>query len=98
MKPLILGAVLLIGSGCAPSQNTDKITSPDAALALACMGCHTGESGAIPALELQSAKSLEALLTDYKNSSGDTVMHLLMRGYSDAEIKALAEHFGSDDD
>jgi len=73
--------------------------APPAQLAEACSSCHgiDGRStGAIPPLAGQDRDTLIAKLTDFRDTeNGQTIMTRLARGYSDAEIAALADYFSS---
>lgn len=64
-----------------------------ATLSLACSGCHSVAGGAIPPLEGRPAASIRQSLLDYKTETdGTTVMHRMMRGYSDADIDAISAY------
>lgn len=70
--------------------------SPDA-LAVACSSCHgvDGKSTtAIPAIAGTSAADLMAALTAFRSGERTgTIMNRIAKGYSDAQIAALAAHF-----
>jgi sulfide dehydrogenase cytochrome subunit len=62
-----------------------------------CLGCHgpggTG-SGGIPALAGRGAEDLRIMLIAFRaNERPGTIMGRVARGYTDAEIAAVAEHF-----
>ena len=60
-------------------------------LALACSGCHGEAGGAIVSLDGYSREQLLTSLSAYKaDTGGTTVMHRLMRGYSDTDIEAVS--------
>lgn len=62
-----------------------------AQLVLACSGCHGPSGGAIVSLDGYSKAELSTALTLYKSDEdGTTVMHRLMRGYSDEDIEAIS--------
>ena len=66
-----------------------------------CANCHGTDGrarGAIPSIAGRPASTLEALLLAYKSDTpppGTTVMNRLAKGYSDAELAALARHFAN---
>lgn len=96
MLPLRLVPVIVILAFNVPIQAAE--TAPPAQLAEACSSCHglDGRStGAIPALAGQSRDDLIGKLTAFRNGENQTVMNRLARGYSDAEIAALADYFSS---
>ncbi len=74
--------------------------APDAALlAGSCQGCHgaTGEGGhGIPSIKQQQTRAefVAAMRAFRANERPSTVMGRITRGYTDAEIAALAVHFG----
>lgn len=62
-----------------------------------CYGCHgpggTG-AGAIPALAGRDAAELRSAMLAFRaNERPGTIMGRVARGYTDAEIAAVAEHF-----
>jgi sulfide dehydrogenase cytochrome subunit len=67
------------------------------AIGFTCAGCHgtDGESqGSAPSLKGEDAATLKEMLMDYKNDKEEgTVMNRIAKGYSDAEIAAVAEYF-----
>jgi cytochrome subunit of sulfide dehydrogenase len=62
-----------------------------------CSNCHgtAGASkGATPSLGGQSKAALTRSMRDFRDGSKKaTVMHQIMKGYSDEQIDALADHF-----
>lgn len=81
----------------APSAaDTSAAIDPGQSLALTCSGCHGGEGVAISDYGLLTREELEARLLSYKqDASGTTVMHRLMRGYSDDEIAAVSRYLST---
>ncbi|MCX8134669.1 MAG: hypothetical protein N3D18_11995 [Roseococcus sp.] len=83
----------LLAAAPAPAQ------APDAALlAGACQGCHgvAGEGGhGIPSIKQQQTRAefVAAMRAFRGNERPNTVMGRITRGYTDAEIAALAAHF-----
>ncbi len=62
-----------------------------------CVGCH-GPNGAgaggVPVIAGRDAGELRAMLAAFRaNERPATIMGRVARGYSDAEIAAMAEHF-----
>ena len=73
-------------------------TLDPAGLADACTSCHglNGRSaGAIPAIGGLDRQTIATALHDFRDHkrSDATIMDRIARGYSDAEIDALAEYF-----
>ena len=74
--------------------------SPNAAdLANACTSCHGIEGhsiGAIPSIGVLDRETLIVQLKAFRAQEGEaTIMKRLVRGYTDAEIEALADYFSS---
>ncbi len=85
----------LSGRAEPPTQET---LGEGAALASVCSGCHGDEesSPAIPGLQGLSAETLAAGFRRYKSESdGSSAMHRLARGYSDAQIQAIADYLAA---
>lgn len=63
-------------------------------IALNCEICHQSGDSAIPTLAGQPAERLRRLLLDFKYLVGQaTLMPRIAKGYSDAELAALADYF-----
>lgn len=96
-----LRAVALLGAGLvwlgAPEVRAQ--TSTGAVLAAPCAACHGAggaSPGAIPAIDKLDAAAMAALLRQFRNAGSEaTVMNRIARGYTDAEIDALAQHFAT---
>ena len=62
-----------------------------------CLGCHgpNGEgAGGIPAIAGRDAAELRAIMAQCRaNERPATIMGRVARGYTDAEIAAMADHF-----
>lgn len=109
-KPLSIGAALLLAcsglaacGGSVTDQDEIKdtgialVTDRSASLALACAGCHSETSTAVVSLNGYGAEALRDSLLRYKLAiDGTTVMHRLVRGYSDDDIELLANYFDQD--
>jgi len=62
-----------------------------------CTICHAREDGdaGMPALADQSAEQLRQSLLDFKyDRKTATLMNRIAKGYSDAELAAVADHLG----
>ena len=74
-------------------------TTTPSALADACAPCHgtDGKSpGAIPALSGKSADYIVQRMLEFKaDARAGTVMNRIAKGYTDAEIAAIARHLGN---
>ncbi|MDH5649818.1 MAG: c-type cytochrome [Gammaproteobacteria bacterium] len=91
----LITTVLLLGS--TQAQATE--ITPASMLANSCAGCHgtDGHSpGAIPAIAGKSTEFIETALKDFRSGNkASTVMERHAKGYTDEEIKLLAEYFAS---
>lgn len=70
-------------------------------LAEACLGCHgpagSGATG-LPALAGRDAAELRATLAAFRaNERPATIMGRITRGYTEAELTAIAEHFAREE-
>ena len=86
-----LGALMVAGLGVLGSALANE-TAPTV-LADSCQECHgtNGNSPAdIPSIAGLEAAALEAALIAFKTDTDATIMGRISRGYTDAEIKALA--------
>ena len=92
---LLAIAILLI---IPVSSFADKVTE-GAMLSITCNGCHGTDghsTGAIPAITGKSSEYLEKAMTDFRDDKRpSTVMKRHAKGYSDAQIKLIAEYFSS---
>ena len=87
----------LLGSACnanpvdtAPQIDAD--TSSAQALSLACQSCHVKDGEVIPDYTHLSKEELAARLTHFKTTKGESVMHRIMSGYSQADIERLSHY------
>ncbi|NOZ55128.1 MAG: cytochrome C [Gammaproteobacteria bacterium] len=66
-------------------------------LSITCSGCHSDENvGAIPSIAGKPAQYIEKALIDFRDDKrSSTVMGRHAKGYSDAEIKLIAEYFSA---
>jgi cytochrome subunit of sulfide dehydrogenase len=89
---LPLAAILL---GIASPQHV--AAGPVPLAAQGCLGCHGpegGGAGAVPALAGRDAGELRTLLHAFRAGERPaTIMDRIARGYSEAELAAIAAHF-----
>lgn len=72
--------------------------STGAQLSAVCSGCHTGETTAFASLSGLTASELQEKFSVYvEDPAGTTVMHRIARGYSEAEIDAIAAYLGAEE-
>lgn len=98
-----IGLAALAACGTAPTTETAKAApvTPGAAANMAsnCFTCHgpDGRSpGSIPSLHNQTSAVIATTLKAFKSGARpSTVMARHAKGYSDAEIDALANHIGN---
>lgn len=98
-----IGLAALAACSTAPTTETAKAApvTPGAAANMAnnCFTCHgpDGRSpGSIPSLNTQTADTIAATLKAFKSGARpSTVMGRHAKGYSDAEIDALANYIGN---
>lgn len=93
--PAILLALGLL-PGAAPAA-----ADPGALLAQGCLGCHGpggGGSHGIPGIAGRPAAETAALMLAFRDDLRPaTIMNRIARGYTEAEIAALAAHFSRRD-
>ncbi len=97
LMPLLGGC----GSTRAETATADLTPTADvstvAVLSLACSGCHGSTSGAITSLDGRSAAELHGALLRYRSDdNGGSVMHRMMRGYSETDIEAISTYLAED--
>lgn len=97
---LSLAVPLGVSAQGAGSGGTDRQSTFDVSiLAGTCFNCHGTEGrspGAIPSIAGRPEAALRAQLLAFKSESppaATTVMNRLAKGYTDAEIDALARYF-----
>lgn len=93
-----LAAALFLAAAYGASAQAAKV-SRGAMLANSCAGCHgTGghSPGAIPSIAGKSADFIAGALRDFQSGSREaTVMNRHAKGYSEEEIKLIADFFAS---
>jgi len=104
---LISSATLTTGSDLLAAQKAATSSKPAAGgssargqiLSLSCSSCHgtDGKSvGIIPSFYGKSPQYLEAALKDFKSGARySTVMGRHAKGYTDDEIRMIADYFGT---
>jgi len=95
LTALVLGGFLISGAQAAEQDNRQAEV-----LAGSCANCHGTEgrlAGAIPAIANRPASVLEAQLLAFKNDEEPraTVMDRIAKGYSEDELRALAQYFAN---
>lgn len=110
MRSYVLSVIILaVLSACSQSGSTVPDGSVDTSLptgmgygdslAMACSNCHAVQSTDIADISAMTVTEIETALNNYKSQgSGTTVMHRLVRGYSEADIKVIAQTLGSQND
>ena len=87
--------ILLLVLAPAPAAFAAGSAAPP--VAQGCLGCHgpAGRgAGAVPAIAGRDAGELRALLHAFRSGGRPaTIMDRIMRGYGEAEIATMAEHF-----
>ena len=96
---VIVGAALAIG-GALSSQAWAQAQGPSpATIARNCYLCHGPEgktAGPMPRLHGQPAAAIAKALTEFKTDQRKgTIMNRIAKGYSDADLQAVAQYIGS---
>lgn len=96
IRTLTFGAVALLSVSAVASETASHAQTR--LLAAACANCHGTDGklgGAIPAIAGRPASVLERQLLAFKQGQvpGATIMDRISRGYSDEELRQLAQHF-----
>jgi len=92
--------LLTVLSSCAEQNPEPDLVPAHSALpdpiGLSCSGCHHPSNVAIPDISALSSEALYTSLSNYKYvPDGDTVMHRLIVGYSDEELRAISDILGA---
>ncbi len=97
MTRLLLAAAAVVAAGIVPAQSQDGRV-----LAMSCLNCHGpgGKSpGEIPSIAGKTEDFLKNALVDFRDGkrtgASATVMGRLAKGYSDAEIAAVAKYIAT---
>jgi sulfide dehydrogenase cytochrome subunit len=95
LKQALAAALFTLAASSLPAVEITRGTM----LANSCAGCHgtDGESpGAIPSIHGKSAKFITEALTGFRDGTREsTVMGRHAKGYSDEEIRLLADYFST---
>ena len=91
---LPIGAALIVA--CSPAFAAASGDHHAREWAAGCLGCHQPVAGPIPRLHGQSRDELAAKFRAYRDGrQPGTVMPQLAKGYSDAQIDAIAAWFAT---
>ena len=99
LRPALAAALLALAASPALAQNAQALHTR--ALAATCANCHGTEGRAVPNANVPGLAGMPALymieqLKAFKAGTRPaTVMHQLAKGYSDAQIEALAAYFAA---
>jgi sulfide dehydrogenase cytochrome subunit len=89
LGPALIAAALLVPPG--------EVRAQAALAAEGCLGCHGPNgagAGAVPAIAGRDAAELRAQLLAFRaNERPGTIMGRVARGYTEAELAAVAAHF-----
>jgi len=92
--PLSAGAAVFITCGAAFAAASGDHQARE--WAAGCLGCHQPVGGTIPRLHGQSREALAAKFRAYRDGrQPGTVMPQLAKGYTDAQIDAIAAWFAT---
>lgn len=97
MKLWTMAAMLALVAGASPAmaQNTHLARN----LAATCANCHGTDGRAVgdmKSLAGLSASKIIAMLADYKSGNQPaTIMHQIVKGYTEEQIKLIAAHFAA---
>ncbi|MEL7043831.1 MAG: sulfide dehydrogenase [Pseudomonadota bacterium] len=98
-KALVIALLLPSGASLGADSPDEVAVGTGALLASTCSGCHreeVGEPDGIPSLSGQSVSEIARKLAAYRSGElQGTLMNRLARGYSEGEIKLLAEALGT---
>ncbi|MGE0734617.1 MAG: cytochrome c [Alphaproteobacteria bacterium] len=102
MRKGVLGAasVALVAAAWALPAAAQTAPEPDGqSLTLSCFACHgpAGKSkGGIPAIAGKPTTYIQSMMTEFKTDKRPaTVMNRLSKGYSEAEIAAIAKYLAT---
>ncbi len=96
-----LMVAMLAGVGLAPAAAQDAKALQQKALAATCANCHGTQGQAVPNAAvpglagLPAAYVVEQMKAFKAGTRPATVMHQLARGYSDAQIEAIAAYYAA---
>ncbi len=94
----VLSAAAIIPGGAASAAGSSEVNPRGLVLSLSCSSCHgtDGKSvGLIPSIYGKSTSYIESAMLAFKSGARySTVMSRHAKGYTDAEIRLIAEYFG----
>ena len=97
--PIVLSFTILLFSSTVHAAGVSPQISQGAMLSNSCSACHgtDGKSpGAIPSINGKSARFINQALSEYRSGTrASTVMGRHAKGYSDEEIKLIADYFSN---
>ena len=99
MRPMLAAVSIVLTAGSASAQNAAALHAR--ALAATCVNCHGTQgvavaNAAVPGLAGMPASYMIEQLKAFKAGTRPaTVMHQLAKGYSDAQIEAIAAYFAA---
>lgn len=98
-KSFVLPVILLLSSSVTYAASIRHVINQGAMLSNSCSACHgtDGKSpGAIPSIYGKSSQFINQALSDFRSGArSSTVMGRHAKGYSDKEIKLIADYFAS---
>lgn len=95
---IVLSFAIVMSSCGRGKPNLKSFADPSSQLLVqSCSGCHYTSNVHTPDINGLSRSEIEGGLKNYKSQAGgETVMHRLMRGYSQEEITVIAKTLGQD--
>ena len=99
IRPQFPVALVLVMVLASPAKAQDSGSAPGRNLAAACASCHgtngTSQSG-LTSLAARERSYLVQQMQDFRTGKRPaTVMHQIARGYTDAQVRAIAEYFSA---
>lgn len=91
---VLLGTAAMLAAFAMQPAQADVSTTT--VIAANCVVCHGPDAGAkaIPPIIGMKAADIEKAMTEYKADKRQaTIMNRIAKGYDDAQIKSLADHF-----
>jgi len=100
MKPTVrLLALFIAAAAIVAAPQSFSAEATGATIGYTCMGCHGAggvSHGSIVSLAGRSADVMEQQLLAFKNDEREgTVMNRIAKGYTDGELKAVAQFFAN---
>lgn len=97
---LLAASLALPAAGAEPASSVAPAVANGEVLAATCSGCHEGEASGdsreIPGLGGLSAEAITGKLLAYRDDKvSGTLMNRLVRGYSEQELRMIAEYLGA---